>query len=82
MNEQFMQQLFAELIESTGQSIALLTLALSKQINAEQLADDLRDAIKHAGAQAGTGSLTERIAKHALDAATAQAKIQRGGKAH
>jgi hypothetical protein len=75
MDDDFMKQVIAEVIESAGTALGLVAAALARRQNATQLTEDLRATIA-AAKLTGTGSTAIRIATHALAAVEAESVIQ------
>lgn len=76
MDEKLFAQLMAELIESQGVALGLLTSAIASQLDAKQLAEDLGRHLHAAKNQPAFPGGAERITTHALDAALAVAEQQ------
>lgn len=79
MNEQFLKQALAELVESQGVALGLVVTALARQLDAKTLAADLEALIRSAKNQPSLPGLVDRIASHAHLAAQAVAAQQRNG---
>ncbi len=75
MNEDFLKQIIAELIYSNGQAIGLILAAVARQVDAQQLTDDLRAQIA-AAKQHGMSTMALDLASHALAAAEAETALQ------
>lgn len=72
IDERALAQLFAEMKEAQGQALAILTMALCKQVDAAQLTADLRRQIDSAKQVPGISPLAVGIAAAALAAAEAE----------
>jgi hypothetical protein len=76
MSEKLFAQIIAELVESQGVALGLLTASIASQLDAQQLADELGRNISSAKNQAAFPGAAENLATHALEAALAVAKQQ------
>ena len=76
MDEEFIQQAFAELIQSTGEAIGYVVSAIARDGDAGKLQQNLRAQLE-AAKQGGNSSLAVRIATYALAAVEAEVLIQR-----
>lgn len=79
MNEKFIAQLIAELIESQGVALGMLAAAVAKQVDPEKLTADLRAQLQAAKMTNKMPGATEKIATHALAAAEAETALRRRG---
>lgn len=68
MDEKFFKQLVAELVESQSQALQLLTVAVSKQIDRNQLLNDLLDSGDRLDDQGKLPALTKRLVKDMVNA--------------
>lgn len=75
MDEKFIQQAFAELIESTGAALGYFAAAVARTGNSSQLAQEMRAQLE-AGKSVDKNALAIRIATHALAALEAEMMIQ------
>jgi hypothetical protein len=71
MDEKFLQQCFAEMQVANEEAMAILVAALSRQLNAETLYNDLSTAIASAQIDR-TSPLALKIAKRGLEAAESE----------
>lgn len=71
-----LEQIIAELIESFGAALGLVTAAVAKQTDAEKLRGDLQAQIAAATATRMAPPLAIRLATHALAAADAECKLR------
>jgi hypothetical protein len=75
LDERFIQQSFAELIQSTGIAMGIFAAAVARSGNAQKLAAAMRENIK-AATEIGGESLAVRIATYALDGVEAEVTVQ------
>jgi hypothetical protein len=75
LDEKFIGQALAELIESTGIAMGIFAAAVARTGNAQNLAAAMRDNIK-AAKEMGGQSLAVRIATSALDGVEAVVTVQ------
>lgn len=76
MNDDFFQQLMAELIEANGQALGTLAAAVAKQIDPERLTADLRSQLSASEKLGKWSPIATRIAMHALAAAEAETALR------
>ena len=76
MNEQFMKQLIAELIEAQGQALGILTQALCQQVDPARLKTDLQKTLASAKLLKSHSTLTDKLVAHAQAAAQAAQTLQ------
>ena len=76
MNQPPIDQIIAELIESFGAAIGLVTASIAKQADAEKLRADLQAQLSAATATRMVPPLAVRLATHALAAADAECKLR------
>lgn len=76
MNEKFIGQIIAELIEAQGQAMAILTQALCQQVNPARLKSDLQRHIAAAEKLPSISPIAIKIATQAQAAAHAEAMLQ------
>jgi len=75
MDEKMMQQLFAEMIECTGEAIGLVASGFARHSDAARLTEDLR-AVIQAAAALHRPTLAIRLATYALAAVEAESRLQ------
>ena len=80
MNEDRMEQLFAELIETQRQALTLLTQAVAAQLNPNKLEADLLALLRAAEAVGATPSLLRSFVEHAAAAAKAESLVRQATK--
>lgn len=76
MNEKYFAQILAELTTANEQALALLVMAIAKQLNAERLKLDLEAIIKNMQGQPGWSATAARTASRVLPAIHAEALHQ------
>lgn len=76
MNEEELKQIIAELIHSQAEAIGLVVTAISRQLDINQLSDDLRSHIPAAQMAHLVSPLAIRIASGALAAADAELALR------
>lgn len=76
MNEQFFQQLVAEMIEAQSQALALIVSAVARQIDPEQLSSDLKAQLRALQTDPKWPTLATRIATPSLAAADAETLLR------
>lgn len=76
MDEKFVQQCFAEMSVAIGDVVGALAVALSRQVDLDDLRFDLEQAIK-AISTPGAPQLSGKIAERALQALEAEAVLRR-----
>ena len=72
----FLKRMFAELIASQSEGVALIVAAMARQMDAGQLADNLRSQIKSAQAVGHCPKAAIALATHALAAVEAETAFQ------
>lgn len=72
----FLKQVFAELVVSQREGIALIMAAMARQMDAQRLADDLRSQINSAQAVGRCPKEAIALATHALAALEAETAFQ------
>ena len=72
MDDEKLKKLFAELIEAQGVALGLIVAAMSRQLDAQRLVDDLRAQIDAAKLTNLVSPLAIRLATYALAAADAE----------
>jgi len=77
MDDEFIGQAFAELIESTGVALGIVVSAIAEQIDAGKLAKDIQQRLHASNRQDAFPPLAERLATHALNGALAVAARQK-----
>lgn len=75
-NSKYLNQMFAELIVSQREGVALIVAAMARQMDAQQLADNLRSQIKSAQAVGHCPTAAIDLATHALAALEAETAFQ------
>lgn len=80
MNEQFIQQAIAELIEANGQALGTLAAAIAKQIDPERLKSDLQSQLAASKQTPRWTPIAERIALHAVAAVEAETILRKQSK--
>lgn len=76
MNEEFMKQIVAELIEAQGQALGTLTAALCQQIDPARFTADLQKWMASAEKLRGHTPMATRLLNSALAAAQAEKTLQ------
>lgn len=76
MNEKFVAQLIAELIDQQGAALGVLVAALTQRVDPTKLALDLQRYIAAAKLTGDLGSTGEKIARHAMAMADAESALQ------
>lgn len=74
MEERFVQQAIAQLIQAQAQALATLTVAICEQLDPQRLHTDLKVFIELQKQQAGWSQITEKLLTESL-AATEGAAI-------
>lgn len=72
MDEKFLQQLFAELIESQQEALAILTQSIARQLDPGRLEQDLLGHLKAAELVGPTPGLLRRFVESCAAAAKAE----------
>ncbi len=81
MDDKFIAQLFAELKHASGEALGLVVAAISQQLDASRLTEDLRAQIAAATATKLIHPVAIEIATHGLAAAEAETAL-RNPKTH
>ena len=79
MDEKFIQQCFAEMSQSTGEALAMLMVALTKQVDPHRLKQDLKATIDASGV-IGRPTLAIQLATYALAAVDAEILLRQQEK--